>query len=254
VLNTRPEEGSAELAAAVVRETLAKGGRACAPRIASPTLAAAFIEPALAYLAEQGGGVRLGRRARALELEGDRAVAIRLPEEEIRLGPADSVIAAVPPWAIGELIPGTQAPNEFCAIVNAHFRLEPPDGLEPMLGLIGGVAEWVFAFPDRISVTVSAGDRLLDVEREALARTLWVDVAKAHGLTEVLPPWQIVKERRATFAATPEQAAKRPGARTRWRNLFLAGDWTDTGLPGTIEGALRSGERAADLALRVDVV
>jgi hypothetical protein len=64
-----------------------------------------------------------------------------------------------------------------------------------------------------------------------------------------MPAWQIVKEKRATFSATPEQDAKRPPARTRWRNLFLAGDWTATGLPATIEGALRSGETAARTVL-----
>jgi uncharacterized protein with NAD-binding domain and iron-sulfur cluster len=64
-----------------------------------------------------------------------------------------------------------------------------------------------------------------------------------------MPPWQIVKERRATFAATPDQVAKRPKAATRWRNLALAGDWTDTGLPATIEGAIRSGHKAAEIIL-----
>jgi len=62
-----------------------------------------------------------------------------------------------------------------------------------------------------------------------------------------MPPWQIVRERRATLAALPEQNAKRPGAKTEWDNLVLAGDWTATGLPATIEGAIRSGNRAAEL-------
>jgi len=62
-------------------------------------------------------------------------------------------------------------------------------------------------------------------------------------------PWQIVRERRATFAATPAENARRPGSKTALSNLYLAGDWTDTGLPATIEGAIRSGNRAADLAL-----
>jgi len=64
-----------------------------------------------------------------------------------------------------------------------------------------------------------------------------------------LPPWQIVCERRATFEAPPEQKALRPGAKTALKNPFLAGDWTDTGLPATIEGSVRSGDRAADLVL-----
>jgi uncharacterized protein with NAD-binding domain and iron-sulfur cluster len=84
----------------------------------------------------------------------------------------------------------------------------------------------------------------------ALARILWADVCKALGIDAPLPAWQIVKEKRATFAATPAQNARRPPARTQWRNLFLAGDWTATGLPATIEGALRSGEKAAALALK----
>ena len=135
----------------------------------------------------------------------------------------------------------------FRAIVNAHYRLDPPARLAPIIGVVNGTIEWLFAFPDRLSVTISAADRLLDVPREALARQIWEEVAIVAGLPKALPPWQIVRERRATFAATPGENAKRPAARTAWSNLVLAGDWTKTGLPATIEGAIRSGNRAADL-------
>ena len=135
----------------------------------------------------------------------------------------DVVVLATPPWVTGELLPDVPVPDEFSAIVNAHFKIEPPASAPGMLGLIGGTAEWVFAFPDRISVTVSGADRLVDMGREELAQLLWRDVAKVHGLPDALPPWQIVKEKRATFAATPAQAKKRAKAETRWKNLIPRG-------------------------------
>jgi squalene-associated FAD-dependent desaturase len=249
-LNTEPEISSAALAGKVLRETLMKGGKACRPRIATPTLAAAFVDPALAFVADKGGAVRLGQRLRAIVFAPRHACALELPEATLPLSPRDALILAVPPWAAKELVPELKAPDEFRSIVNAHFRIAPPPGAPAMLGVINGTAEWIFSFADRISVTVSGADAIVDQDREALARTLWGDVARALGIEAALPPWQIVKERRATFAATPAQDALRPKARTRWRNLFLAGDWTDTGLPATIEGSLRSGEKAASLALR----
>ena len=251
VLNTAPAEGSADLAAAVVRETLAKGGRHYRPRIAEPTLSAAFIEPALAYLATRGAAVRTGRRLRGMEFAPNRVSTLTFPDGTEAVGEGAPVILAVPPQQAQALVPGLSAPTEHRAIVNAHFKMTPPAGLPAMIGVIGGTVEWIFVFEDRISITISGADRLLDEPREALAQRLWAEVAKVHGLGPELPPWQIVRERRATFAATPEQDAKRPPAQTRWSNLILAGDWTQTGLPSTIEGAIRSGFRAADLALQV---
>jgi len=253
-LNTEPEAGDATLASGVIAETLAKGGRAYRPRIAEPTLGAAFIEPALETLAAQGASIRLSRRLRALTFENERVAALTFSDGVVELSPRDQVILAAPPWIASDLIPGLSVPTEFRAIVNGHFRLDPQSisrlvGAPTMIGVIGGTVEWIFAFSNRISVTVSGADRLVEVDRENLAATLWRDVAKVYGLPSALPPWQIVKEKRATFAATPEQNAKRPTAETSWKNLTLAGDWVQTGLPATIEGALRSGEHAADLAM-----
>jgi squalene-associated FAD-dependent desaturase len=248
-LNTEAKDGSAELAAAIVRETLAVGGRAYAPRIADPSLDAAFIAPALAYLAQHGADVRIGRRVEAIETDAHRATQLTVGGEATALGDEDRVIVATPAWITPTLLPGVSAPDAFRAIVNGHFRIEPPAGAPKIVGVIGGAAQWVFAFDGRISTTVSGADAVVDMPREEMAAALWKDVAQVYGLGPELPPWQIIKERRATFAATPEQVKKRPPALTRWRNLVLAGDWTDTGLPATIEGAIRSGHKAAEIVL-----
>ena len=249
-LNTEPEDSSAGLAGAVLRETLAKGGRHYRPRIAHPTLAAAFVDPALHYLKAKGGSVQLSTRLRDLGFDGRLAMALNTAEATLPVTAGDVVVMAVPPWSAADLIPGLTVPNDFRAIVNAHFKMTAPAGSPPMLGVIGGTAEWIFTFHDRISVTVSGADAIVDQDREDLAVRIWADVSNALGINAPMPAWQIVKEKRATFAATPAQDARRPPAQTQWRNLFLAGDWTQTGLPATIEGALRSGETAAALALK----
>ncbi len=244
-LNIDAPLGAARLAGAVMRETLALGGKACRPLIAREGLGSTMIEPALAHLKERGAVVRLEHQLRAVRFDGERIAALEFGGETVELAADDAVILAVPPYIAASLVRGLKVPTEFRAIVNAHFRIEPPPGLPPILGVINATTHWIFAFPGRISVTISAGDRLIDAPREELAKTIWSEIARITGLPDVLPPWQIVRERRATFAATPAQDAKRPGAATKWRNLVLAGDWTDTGLPATIEGAIRSGNRAA---------
>jgi squalene-associated FAD-dependent desaturase len=246
-LNTEPPESSAGLAAAVMRETLIAGGRSYRPLFARDGLSAAFVEPALRFIEANAGTIVFGQRLRAFAIEADRVAGLDFGDVSVPLRPGDTIILAVPPVVAEALVPGLSTPTEFRAIVNAHFRLEPPTGLTPITGIINGTAEWLFAFHDRLSVTISSADRLLDTPREELAALIWREVAEIAGIAGPLPPWQIVRERRATFAALPREDAKRPGPQTRWNNLLLAGDWTATGLPATIEGAIRSGNRVAGL-------
>ena len=247
-LNCDPVEGSARLAGAVIRETLARGGQACRPLIAAKGLGPALVDPAISYIEQRGGKVRFDNALRAFEFAGDRVVALKCADETIDLGEHDTIILAVPAWVARTLVPDLNVPTEYRSILNAHFKIAPPTSLPKITGIINATTEWLFAFDDRLSVTVSSADRFNETEREPLARQIWREVSKVAGLDSELPPWQIVKERRATFAATPSQNALRPVAKTRWRNLHLAGDWTATGLPATIEGAIRSGETAARLA------
>ncbi|MGQ0686881.1 hydroxysqualene dehydroxylase HpnE [Bradyrhizobium sp.] len=248
-LNCDPPEGSAGLAGAIVRETLLAGGQACRPLIARDGLSSVLIEPAVKLLEGRGASVRLSHELRAFATSDERVNELDFGDDKIAVGRDDAVILAVPPRPAASLLPGLKTPTKFRAIVNAHFRVDPPRDAAPILGVVGGLVEWLFAFPQRLSVTISNGDRLVDMPREELAQAIWRDVCKAGGVSGELPPWQIVRERRATFEATPEQNALRPGPVTAFKNLFLAGDWTATGLPATIEGSVRSGDRAADLVL-----
>ena len=248
-LNTDPPESSALLTAALLRETLAAGGKACHPLFAAHGLARSFIEPALELLAGRGSPVRFGDRLRAIRFDETRAVGLDFDRTQQELDGDDSVILSVPPWIARDLLPGLTAPDEFRAILNVHFHIPPPSGQPAILGVVNGDIEWLFAFPDRLSVTISNADRLIDRPREQLAAEIWREASALTGLAPDPPPWQIVKEKRATFAATPAQNAKRPDSRTRWTNVVLAGDWIQTGLPATIEGAVRSGYKAASIVV-----
>jgi hydroxysqualene dehydroxylase len=248
-LNVDPPVGSAGLAGAVVRETLLAGGQACRPLIARDGLSAVLVEPAIKLLQGKGADIGFGKELRGFGSAAGQVNDLNFGDETVPLGPSDVVVLAVPPRSAASLLPGLKTPTKFKAIVNGHFRFDPPKDAPAILGVVGGLVEWVFAFPQRLSITISGADRLVDMPREELAQALWRDVCQATGVTGELPPWQIVRERRATFEATPEQNALRPGPKTAFKNLFLAGDWTDTGLPATIEGSVRSGNRAADLVL-----
>ena len=247
-LNTDPPKASSRLAGAVLRETLLKGGQATRPLIARDGLGPVFVEPALAFLERNGVRFRFSHQLRRLDLLDDRVGTLDFGEDVVEVAEDDVVIIAVPPSVVALLAPGIATPNEFRAIVNAHFRFNPSKNQPKIMGIINGTLEWLFAFPGRVSATISAADRWIEAPREELAKKIWEDIAAITGARGEMPPWIIIKERRATFAALPDQNAKRPQAETPWCNLLLAGDWTATGLPATIEGAIRSGNKAAYLA------
>jgi squalene-associated FAD-dependent desaturase len=252
VLNTDASEGSARLVWRVICETFVKGEAACRPLFFHRGLSPALVDPAIRTLDARGCEVRLKARVRGLSWRDGRVTTLRFAEGLLRLASGDCVILAVPPEATKELWPEIEVPQETRAIVNAHYRVDErvalPWGL-PILGLLGGDAQWVFARDSLLSVTISAADRLIDRPAWELANQLWSEVARAlQRNVGRLPPWRIIKERRATIAQTPAEVARRPKAETALENLFVAGDWTDTGLPATIEGSIRSGVHAAELA------
>jgi squalene-associated FAD-dependent desaturase len=230
-LNTMPEVASAAPLRAVIAETIERGGAQSIPCFPKVGLSESFIDPAIAWLQAKGAEVRLGSRV-------------------TEMNPGEKTVVAVPAWEAASLLPGLVVPDEHEAIFNLHFKCRIDPGEAGFWGLVGGVAEWAFAKGEILSVTVSAANRYADMENDELVALVWRDLSRAFGLGTEIPSHRVVREKRATFAATPAMLRKRPGTVTADKNVVLAGDWTDTGLPATIEGAIRSGNRAAEAMLR----
>jgi len=254
VLNTDANEAAVSLLKPVLRETIGKGAKACRPLMAKEGLSETFINPAIKYLESNDTKISLNSRLRKINTQKDRVTALEFNTGTVELAKNDSVVLAVPSMSAGSLVSGLKVPSKSSAIVNGHFKLDKEYEDISFLGLIGGTAQWLFVRGDVVSVTVSAASNLVQKSTESIARILWDEIVQALEIDlfrtyTQLPPYRIVKEKRATFAQTPEQIKNRPNIRTSWSNLFLAGDWIDTGLPATIEGTIRSGRAASKTVL-----
>jgi squalene-associated FAD-dependent desaturase len=256
ILNEAPENADAGLLRATMLRTFAQGAGACRPVLATGGLGPALVDPALQILRRRGVEVRLRSPLRAIRFDGDRAVSLETGAGDLAFGPQDHLILALPAKATAALLPDLPFPAPGMTILNAHF-LAPENGLPPILALIGGSAQWLFRRGDVVSVTVSAAEAspVSGLGREAALTRLWADVALAigaHGgrVPPAMPTARLLRERAATFAQSPGDVSRRQPTITRWKNVTLAGDHVQTGLPATLEGAVISGERAADAAER----
>jgi squalene-associated FAD-dependent desaturase len=265
-LNESPAVAAARPFVRVLAELFGPRLEDSAVALPSASLRRLFAEPARAFVEARGGRVLLGSPA-CIGLDDAGAVSYVLVKEG-RIA-ADIVVAAVPWHAFADLWPGAvprpvqqvagaAAEMASSPIVTVNLWLDRPRLARPFVGLVGGPMHWVFDKGSivrepatHLSVVASAAGPLasadnLEITRMAMAQLAATlpDFGEPRLLRSV-----VVRERRATFSVAPGSPG-RPAAATAIPGLFLAGDWTDTGLPATIEGAVRSGHAAADLGLR----
>jgi len=250
-LNTPADAASAQIFLNVLRDTLAAQRAASDLLLPRVDLSALFPEPAADYVRRQGGEVLLGATIHAVRREEKRYRLAGDPQNRL----FDQVIAAVPPFRLGALVTALPELKEttdyvdafkYEAILTAYLRYPQPVRLpERMVGIAGGTAHFLFSREsDRMVVAViSAGGPHLALDREALAKRLHGEIQTIAGpLPE--PEWtQIITEKRATFACTPN--LKRPAARTALPGFLLAGDYVASDYPATLEAAVRSGVACA---------
>ncbi len=254
-LNTPPEEASARVFLAVLRDSLLGGRGDSDFLLARVDLSRLFPEPAQTYIEARGGSVRTGQLVTSLRpVPGGFALDAR---EE--LGRFRRVVCAVPPYAAARLLQGLPELAQSVRVLNAihyqpivsvylqyaaHQRLSAP-----MLGFTGGIAQWAFdrsvlcQQPGLVGVVISAQGTHRDLEPEELCTRVAQELAAAcPGLDR--PLWtQVIAEKRATFSCTV--GLERPRCALPFPGLMLAGDYTWGDYPATIESAVRSGRECA---------
>ena len=258
VLNTTPQHGQAKLLWRVIRETFLLGGQASIPLTAKTGLGHAFIDPAVKFIKANGGVVRLNARVRGVWMEGGEVTTLNFADETVTLEEGDKAIFAIPPTRLKDLLPDIDPPDDDASILNIHYRLGKPVptkalGEGPFIGMIGSDGQWAFVRDDVVSLTTSASHAIGtdDQPNDDVVSKIWRETQIALDLGDTdYERVRVIREKRATPDQSPEGAKKRLKPATKWRNLFLAGDHTDTGVPATIEGSIRSGDRAAELVLR----
>ena len=250
-LNTESDIASAQLLRNVFVQSFGAGGKACIPMIPKIGLSESFVIPCLNVLRQHGAEIKYYHRLRSLLWEGNDVRELDFNGTIVEMGVDDWVVLALPAWFMRELLPEVPAPTDFRSIINAHYRVDTPDTETGFTGIVGGHAEWVFVRNGLASVTISCAERHKNIPVRDMADIVWKEIAVLLNADAAkTPPHRIFLEKYATFAATPEQNIRRPASYTGWKNVALAGEWTATGLPSTIEGALRSGMKAAQVVLR----
>ena len=191
-------------------------------------------------------------------MEGGAAISLNFTDETVTLEETDSVIFALPPSRLKQIMPELDPPADDASILNIHYRMERPvptkalgDG--PFIGMISSDGQWAFVRDDVISITTSASNAIGTDDRpnDDVVAQIWRETQVALDLGDAeYERVRVIREKRATPDQSPAGVRKRLKPETRYRNLFLAGDHIDTGVPATIEGSIRSGDRAASLVLR----
>jgi hydroxysqualene dehydroxylase len=260
-LNLHADEASLALAAMVFRTGLLDTADACDVAVPAIPLQQLHGDPAAGALERLGARVVTRARVRGIDASA-AAVTVRLEDAVVT---ADAVVVAVPHHEASEILPEGTLPREVAAglgdspIVNLHLHFDRAVLTEPFAAAVGSPLQWLFDRTDAagvhrgqlVSVSLSGADDAISEPVEALRTRAVAAIERllpaARGAT--LLDFAVTREPRATFRGAPGTGRLRPAQRTQVPRLYLAGAWTDTGWPATMEGAVRSGRAAAHALL-----
>jgi squalene-associated FAD-dependent desaturase len=251
-LNSDINKASAKIFADIIKEIFFRGNKAATIILPSTGLTETYCCDALRFIESRLGEISFSEQVTGLEIKDDRIVGIITPDKIIK--DFDFVISAVPLYSLIKILGNDNFLNDlsfnYSSILTAHLFLKKNRFENTFYGLIGSPVQWVFNKGTHLTVVISNADVYMENSKEEIFEMVLGELKKYILLEKnEVTSYTIIKEKRATFIPSNDILDKRPGSVTPFKNFFLAGDWVNTGLPATIEGAVKSGKTAAEYVI-----
>jgi len=250
--NTSIEKASAIMFREILMKIFFNGNFSSTIILPKEGLSNSYVNNAENFIEKKGGEIKLSSPVDGVVITGDKVTGIKINGEDF--SDFDFIISAVPFNSILKFIPDNffdkNISFKYSSILNIHIWFNSNPLKEPFYGLINSQVHWIFNKQDHLNLVISDADYLMNKSPEELFETCKTELIKYLGIDESeIKHYKILKEKRATFIPSNNIIYSRPGSKTKIKNLFLAGDWTDTGYPSTIESATKSGRIAAELTI-----
>ena len=254
-LNTSLGKASAKIFVDILRQIFANGKSAATIILPKFGLTESFCKDAEEFIKNNDGEIFLSETVTRLAINDARVTEVHSPNKVYK--DFDFVVSAIPAFALSRILEKKDQINipefTYSTIINIHLWLKEKSFPQGFFGLINSTLHWVFNKGSHLNIVISDAGELASKSDQELIEMCKSEMQKFFLLNpEMISNYKIIKEKRATFIPSIDILDKRPQQKIEIKNIILAGDWVDTGLPSTIESAVNSGRVAADLILNMN--
>jgi predicted NAD/FAD-dependent oxidoreductase len=253
-LNTSIEKASAKMFVDILKQIFFRGNSAATIVLPKFGLSESYCNNAEEFVVKNGGEIIKSEVVEKIIVSNDKVVELQTSKNNY--SDFDFVVSAIPGFALSRIVDEKikiEFPDfKYSSILNIHIWLKANDFPDGFFGLINSPLHWVFNKGTHLNIVISDADELINKSDDELLSMVKTEMKKFFLLDqEWIASYKIIKEKRATFIPSIDVIHKRPVQTTSIRNFVLAGDWVDTGLPSTIESAVKSGRVASDIILNL---
>lgn len=248
-LNTNIDKASAKIFAIILKQMFLKGNFNSTIILPSKGLSESYVEPAINFIKQNGGEVRLSQSVTGLRIEQNKIASVITSDGE--LNDFDFVISTVQHFALKKISGLENFPDvnyEYSSILTFHIWLKENQLENTFYGFIDSPVHWVFNKGTHLTLVISDANELVKKEDSELNNIAICELKKYLKIEpDNISDIKIIKEKRATFIPGNIVEEKRPWQKTNYNNFFIAGDWTSTSLPSTIESAVKSARIVSEI-------